>query len=341
MTRETTTSKSSLVSAIISPQFGLAVVGFTAFLFSISRPGNLPFFQPQDNKKVIHEEILANTQELLDDLVKMEPSKLAAEGKVDEALAEALKEVKGKPNDLRTLMCAGNVLVGFGDKSEGLKLLNKTLLMMPESRYVRLNYARKLYDSNHKAEAIEQYCILCKKYPALWTEPHLELANIYIKSDKPNLAAEQYKIILGFNPDDVDMKKRYAFALAAAGNEDEGFKNFAKACTVKKEEQSYADLGKSLISKYGNDPKKAISEMKIEVATKSKLVSPRITYTELLLYLGRKDEAKDAAEEAVKVDPQSLEAHALLAEVSSQLGDDDLALDEFRTAVKLLKTKHN
>jgi predicted Zn-dependent protease len=341
LARNTTISKSSLVSAIISPQVGLAVVGFVVFLLTISRPGNLPFFQPMDNKRVMHEEILANSQELLDDLAKMEPSKLAAEGKVDEALAEALKEVKGKPNDIGTLMCAGNVLVSFGDKSEGLKLLNKTLLMMPENRYVRLNYARKLYDSNRKAEAIEQYCLLCKKYPALWTEPHLELANIYIKSDKPNLAAEQYKIILGFNPDDIDMKKRYAFALAAAGNENEGFENFAKACSLKKEEQSYAAVGKALISKYGNDPKKAVSEMKIEVATKSKLVSPRITYTELLLYLRRKDEAKDAAEEAVKVDPQSLEAHALLAEVASQLGDDDLALDEFKNVVKLLKAKHN
>lgn len=340
MVRQMITFKNNLVSSICSPQVGLAAVGLVAFLLTIARPGNLPLFQRSDNKDVMHEEILANTQELLDDLVKMQPSKLAAEGKVDEALAAALKAVKDKPNDLLTLMCAGNILVAFGDKTEGLKLLNKTLLMMPDSRYVRLNYARRLYDSNRIADAIEQYNVLCKKFPAAWTEPHLELANIYIKSDKAALAAENYKIILGFNPDDVEMKKRYGLALAMAGDEKEGFENFSKACSVKKEQQSYTPLAKSLLSKYGNDPKKAVSEMKIEVATNAKQVAPRIAYTELLLYLGRKNEAKDSAEETITVDAQSLEAHALLSQVASELGDNTLSLEEFKNAVKLLKTKH-
>ena len=164
-----------------------------------------------------------------------------------------------------------------------MELLNKTLLMTPESRYVRLNYARRLADANHKTEAIEQYNILCKKYPALWTEPHLELANIYIKSDKAKLAADQYKAILGVDPNDAEMLKRYGLALAAADNEQEGFANFVKACSVKKDEQTYSAMAKALLSKNGNSASKAISEMKIEVATNSKQAAPRIAYTQLLL----------------------------------------------------------
>ncbi len=338
MVKATDTTKNEVVRALTSPQVGLAAFGLIAFVLTLARTGNLSLFQHVDNKKTVHEEIRANTQTIIDDLTKMEPAKLAAEGNVDEAILEALKEIKAKPDDLSTLMCTGNILVAFGSKEEGYKYLEKSVLLAPESRYVRLNYARRLADGDdqHKKQAIEQYNILCKKYPALWTEPHLELANLCIRTSNPKLAAEQYKIILGFSPDDVEMQKRYGFALAASGNEKEGFEAFVKACSASKDKQGYAIMAKSLLSKNENSAKKAISEIRIEVATKSQQTAPRMAYIQLLLYLERAEEAKALAEGLVKMDGQNPESHILLAEVALDLDDKALALNEFRSAVKLL-----
>ena len=80
MARPSLASKNELVSAILSPQVLLAVVGLAAFLLTVARPGNLPLFTGP-NKEGMKDEILANTQQVLDDVVKMEPSKLAADGK--------------------------------------------------------------------------------------------------------------------------------------------------------------------------------------------------------------------------------------------------------------------
>jgi predicted Zn-dependent protease len=324
-----------VLKGLATPQAVLAAVCVIAFWLTLVKAGSSgapPTGGPND--------LSLNSAQVLLDVQNMEPSKLAAEGNIDDAVSEAGRELNERPNDLRTVMCAGNMLSQYGDKEKGLQLLKKSLDLAPQSRYVRLNCARQLAACNRMEESIAQYLILCRTYPKQY-EPHFEIANVYMNSHKPNLAAEQYKIILDGNPGQTLVRKNYGLALSASGSAKEGFDNFIQACGVGKDEASYASVAKTVLQNNGNSVKKALGDMKIEVATKPKQMGPRITFAQLLLYLGRYDEAKDVALEAIKLDSSNPELYMVLAEANLKLDEKEEAKKAFSKAASALSASRS
>lgn len=310
--------KETVISGLSTPQAIIALICLVAFAIALDRRSRT--------------DLWINSAQVLIDVDKMYPSELLAQGNIDDAVAEANKEVVEHAGDLRTIICAGNILSQYGDKDTGFKLLHRSVDMAPHSCFILLNYARRLARAERTDEALEQYLDLCSRFPKQM-EPHVELANIYMYTGKPKMASEQYRIVLSLAPNYNLVKKDYALALAASGEIMEGFKGFVDACSVSKEEASYAATARALLANNGNSPRKAIGDMRIEVATKPKRVGPRITHAQLLLYLGREQEAKEVATDALKVDSHNPELYMVISEANLKLDDKDGAFRAFKKAV--------
>lgn len=338
MTKPISEVKEEIISGVTTPQTIIALVCLLGFALTLDRPGQHLLFAAGTSSNTKHSDLWVNSAQVLTDVEAMEAIKLLNQGNIDDAIGEATKEVNERPTDIRAVICAGNVISQYGDKQKGFQYLKKSVDMAPQSRYVLLNYARRLAEGSRTQEAIDQYQLLCRTFPKQ-LEPHLELANLYMTTGKPKQAAEQYKLILSGNPSLVLVKKNYGLALAASGNEKEGFQSFVDACSVDKDEASYASAAKAILQANGNSAKRAISDMRIEVATKSKRVAPRITFAQLLLYLGKDKEAKDVAGEGLRVDSHNPELYMVLAEANLKLDDKDNALRSFKKAVNSLGTR--
>ncbi|PWU00240.1 MAG: hypothetical protein C5B53_04265 [Candidatus Melainabacteria bacterium] len=318
--------KDSVLTGLSTPQAIIAVICLFVFAIVLHRTA--------------HPDLLINSAQILIDVDSMEPSRLLAQGNIDDAISEANREVSDRPGDLRTIICAGNVLSQYGDKEKGFQLLRKSVDMAPQSCYVLLNYARRLASTGRTNEAVDQYLAMGKNFPKQ-IEPHFELANIYMYTGKPQLAVEEYKLALSLNPNYNLVKKDYALAKAASGKLTEGFQDFVNACSVNKEDSSYALTVKALLANNGNSARKAIGGMRVEVATKPKRVGPRITHAQLLLYLGKEQEAKEVATDALKVDSHNPELYMVLSEANLKLDDKDAALRAFKKAVNSLSANRS
>lgn len=312
----------------------LAVLGLVLFVITLYRPGQvLKLSNSANNASNV---LWLNSAQLLTSADNLDSSKLAAQGYIDDALAEAEKEANDRSSDICYVIAAGNVLAQYGDKDKGFKLLKRSIEMAPQSFYVHLNFARKLRDGGHTEEAVDQYLMLIKNFPKQF-EPRFELAGIYINDHKPKEAAEQYKILLGKNHDSSLLKKDYGLAIGAIGHEQEGFQEFVQACSVPKEQASYGTAAQSVLKNNENTPRKAIGDMRIEIATKPKQVAPRIIYAQLLLYLGEAQQAKEVANEAIKVDGRNAEAYLTLSEANLKLADHEAAFKAFEKAIDNVK----
>jgi Flp pilus assembly protein TadD len=219
-----------LFTKVTVPPMIFALIAIIAFALTLRRATNLPTIPTalapsKDSQKMY-------TAVLLDDVANMEPARLLAAGQIDEAIGEANKEMQEKPNDLETIMCVGNVLSEKGDKQRGIDLLKQTVVLAPNSRYVRLNYARHLPLAGRSDEAMKEYEFLCKTFPKLWLDPRIELAAIYVQRGKAPEAAALQKTILEVEPDNTAVKRDYYLSQARTGQEDEGLKalpNFARS----------------------------------------------------------------------------------------------------------------
>jgi len=331
--------KEAVIAGITTPAAIIALICLVAFAITLDRSGKVVHIAGGPNGSP-HVDLWINSAQVLTDAENMEPAKLLAQGNIDDAIGEATREVNDRPSDLRTIICAGNVLSQYGDKQRGFELLRKSVDVAPQSCFVLLNYARQLASAGRTDEAVNQYLTLCKNFPKQ-IEPHLELANIYMYTGKPRLAVDHYKTILALSPDYNVVKKDYALALAASGSEKEGFQDFVAACSVNKEDASYSATARAILASNGNSARKAIGDMRIEVATKPKRVGPRITHAQLLLYLGREKEAKEVATDALKVDSHNPELYMVISEANLKLDDKDGALRAFKKAVNSLSANRS
>ena len=162
--------KEEVLTGISTPQAIIALVCLLAFAITLDRPGQVL------TTSSVHKDLWVDSAKVLTDVDNMEPSKLLAQGNIDDAVGEATKEVNERPTDIRTVICAGNVLSQVGDKQKGFQLLRKSVDLAPQSFYVLLNYARRLAAGERTNEAVDQYVVLSKTYPKQ-IEPRFELAN--------------------------------------------------------------------------------------------------------------------------------------------------------------------
>ncbi len=316
---------------LLSPHIALAVVAGIVFWFSIQSPDRLP---SPDKAPGAGVDASLSQPAVLDDIEKSEPMKLLKQGKNPEALAAANQLISEKPYDVRALMIAGDVIATAGDKAHGIDLLRKTTFLSPQSRYVRLNYARYLAKTERYEEATSQYEQLCK-YSDSWTIPRLELAEIYKTLGSLDKAKEKLKEVVSADTKDGAARKLLGITMANEGKE--GFEEFLKGCALEQLQGLPPDL-KAYVTKAGS-ALKAEGLLKTEVAAKPEDPTPLMLLGELYLNTNRVQDAKSLIlpqvqhRQSINSDP---DVHFVLSQVLDKTGDHDGAFMEFKGGARLL-----
>jgi len=309
----------------------------------------------------------ASSERLLADVDKMTPpgspqgpsiQDLLERGQTNDALQAARQRLRTNPYDLKTLMCAGNIFSQVPDSSnEGFELLRRSVQLAPQSRWVHLNYARKLAQAKRYEEAIPEY----KKLAALnavgapmsdpislvwkpampvaaendtWTTPRYELAQLYIDLHQFGDAAQTLRDALQIDGKNGAKRKQLGLALAADNKVDEGFNEFKRAVS---DLQGYPSEVEDVMQKNGDDPTKALADVRSMIAGSPQETDLKLDEARLLIANKKYDEAKAVLDAMLKEDKDDADAHLVLAEVYIDQKNPDLAKAELTEAARLVR----
>lgn len=318
---------------------GLAFIAIVLFSSTVIRPDLMSMIKGDSSDLKSSHDASVCTEQLLIEIDNMEPSKFLAQGKIDEAIGEAVQLLKEKPYDVKRVMCAGNILTKVGDKERGLQLLKKTPYLAPQSRYVRLNYARRLNEAKRYHEATEQYKILTNTFPRLWDTPRLELARLFVETKQFALATDEFRAILQYDSNNGSLRKELGLAMAAQGEVKEGYNEFLRGFACELNLVDYPPVIRQQIEQNDGSVEKTILKLRADVIARPEQKIPRLLLGKLLLSTGRTSDAKDVLVEAIANHYSDPELHQILAQVFHRLNDLDRSLSEFRLAVNLRKKR--
>ncbi len=327
---------------LFSVPVGVAILAACGFWFTTNNPDNLSTQTPNQADKETNNRL--NSELLFEDVAKTEAAKLFAAGKNSEAIQEANQELSKSPFDVVTLVACGNVLVQAGDKAqqaEGLKHLLKSIYLCPQSRYVRLNYARQLVHAKRfkENEAPAQYKLLMAKSPG-WTTPFSELGDLYLETNDPQKAVEQFEHVTQNDTNNGTAQKKLGLAMAAAddANEKAGFEEFIKGYTIEQKQGIPADLA-AYLKRFGDDKAKAEETLKKEAGNDFAHPDKLVLLGELYASENKLHLAKELLIPAAKSsdDIPEPDVFVLLAEVLHDLKDDTGAEEQFKTAAQKIR----
>ncbi len=339
-----TTSSNQAVTAGEKPSFWrivahvsivsvVTLLSVALFYVTIIKPDSVSMVNPE---KVQDQSIVG--EQILKDVAEMSPNKLL-EVQDDTAKNAALSLLKDKPYDLKVLMCAGNVLCQTGEEAKGLALLKKSVYLAPESRYVRLNYARRLAAAKQYPEAIAQYQRLEQAFPSGWPLPQIELARLYMDKDDFVNAESQYRKISRDDPSNGAMLKQLGVAMACAGDTKVGYEEFLEGIATERK-SAHMDPGlKEVLDRSHGDYEKAIDSLKAQISRTPKEEYFRLLLAQLQSSMGKQQGALNTLRVTRSNFDQDPTLHELFSEVFYKLDDKEASFGEFQKAVALEQKK--
>jgi predicted Zn-dependent protease len=276
----------------VSWQAGFAVLSLVGFLFTIVNPDMVPSNAGPTNR--VEKDLNLVTEAVLDDVKGTAPMKLLAEGNYNGAIAAADGQLKATPWDVKTMMVVGDVYCEApkGDKDKGLSLLKKSVAMCPESRYIRINYARHLTAANKLDEAVTQYELLDKSTTEEWTPMRIELANVYLAKSEFSKAVDTLKKVMQNDTKNGAAQELLGFAMARNNDDDEGFEEFSKGFAVRKVQNQLTELN-GYLAQNNNSNSDAEANLTKEVKENPENQYRVILLGELLLLENKTKAAKD------------------------------------------------
>jgi len=324
----------AIIKALVTPALLFAIVAVTAFGFSIIKPEEILPAEVVGAQG--SEEAILYSPEVLKKADSMEPNRLFAAGKLDQAMTKAYALAASKPYDVIANMAAGNVLVQSETEDvsqEGYRLLKRSVSLAPRSRYVRSNLAENLAKQKKFDEAIDQYQLIIQGFPR-WAKPRLALANIYLTTDRPKQAADELAVAVDLEPNNGATKKLRGIALARAGQIKEGFDEYIMGAALEKIHQGLPEDLKQQLTVHGS-LMKAENYYLQELRNRPDDVTMRYMLGRIYLYEERYAEAKARLLEARKHASSDADIRRNLSIVLKKLGEDSLATNEFMMSVKL------
>jgi predicted Zn-dependent protease len=339
----TSTSAEPFWKVVASWQF-LSVLGFAVLFWFTSIRIESADLKPSHNLGVeLKTSEQYTTEQVLADVDSLPASQMMVAGKTADAISAARQMVRQNPNDVLALMCAGNVLSQNPDTAEdGFKYLRRSVYLAPMSRWVRFNYARKLYEAKRYEEAIPQYEILANEQPEQWTDARYELAQLYMDMKQFDKAVEQLNSALQYERNRGLTYKQIGIAMAAAANtnQDEGFTAFKKGvslenATDRKELANCPGEVEPLVKQNDGDKAKALAQVEDQI--KAQPDDPDLKIEEARLYIAcnRLDDAKKALTDLEQKDKDDPDVFETKAQLLLMQNDETGAKQAFQEAVKL------
>ncbi len=343
----------SFLRNVIGVQLFLGLVGCVLFFITVGRPTNVVDLVLTPKVKAAVDPT-TNSEKFMKEINQMEPLVLLAKGKKDLAAKAMKKLLTDKPDEVRTLVCAGEYYYHLGDNNKGYEYVDKSVAAAPDSKYILLNRARHISLEGKDAEALEAYEALVKRFPEPWAGPHEELAKMYQRQHNADGMVKEYKAVLdAFSTDEVkasgderlvargaDIRKRLGMALCAQGDPKGGFEEFVKGFTIEKDSQGYPESVRTVVERNGGLVEGAINEERGLIEKDPNDLNARLMLARLQLSLSRYFDAETQLNEVMKKNEGLAELHEIKAELlfrqAQNEEDKAKAMGEFEMASRLM-----
>jgi predicted Zn-dependent protease len=275
------------------------------------------------------------TEGSINEIDQMPPMQLMREGKNDEAIAAARELVKHDQDNVKNLICAGDVLCETKQtRKDGLAYLQKSTYSAPKERWVAINYARKLAANERVEQAIAQYLAINKKFPD-FTRARFEVAQLYLNNREFDDAV---KVLEPARVKDVHVnyaQKQWGLVEAVTDAED-AFPDF-KSGVEREIKAGYPGEVESIIQKTGSDTEKPLEEVRTAMNRKPEDIGLKLTEVQLLIAGKKLDDAKTALAKILQGHAKEPAVQLQLAELDLWNGDQAGAKTAFDEAAKLTK----
>lgn len=336
-------SKISIVFDMILPVV-VAVVCCGAFVktgkLAKDKTGIYGLTAEQYDLEVKDRTIAADT--VVAEINKLEPLKLLSHGEAGPAILSAKALIAKKPNDTRALMAAGMVLVEAGNKAEkelGISYCNKAFEQAKYSAYIRLLYGRQLAIMHRDEDAIAVYEKIIELFPSTWSTPHKELAALYMRTNSSAKAVKELTELLKSDNSDPGVQRELGLALAQDGKQQEGFEEFQKGFTREKDLLGYPYAVKDIVEAHAGIVSSALKDTEKRYQKNPEDLKTLLTLARLYIASNRFKEARDIANQAIKLREVDPEVHEVMSEIMCNQNQSQSGYDEFRAAASYIHMK--
>jgi tetratricopeptide (TPR) repeat protein len=231
-----------------APRWALALVGVTVGMLYAARI----VIRDRDWKN----DIVFYTQAL-----KLEPEPslilnlglaLAAQGRIDEAMAQYSELLRLKPDSPIALMAhldLGIALAGQGRTDEAVTQFSEALRIKPDYAEGHNNLGNALANQGRTDEAVAQFSEALRLKPD-FPEAHLNLGLALALQGRIDKATAQYSEALRIKPDFPEAHLNLGVALAGQGRTDEAAAQFSEALRLKPDyPEAHLNVGNTLASR--------------------------------------------------------------------------------------------
>lgn len=283
--------------------------------------------QTVDNQNIDSIELIKKSE-------SYKPAKLAAKGKLIDAVMAAQTLVEEKPHEAAAYLCAGNIMMKANLKEDGLKHLKTATAMAPRNRFVRLAYARALATTGHTGDAIIQYKQLSARAPNFF-EVRMELAQLLMLHNEPGEAVTELKELIKLFPEKSVLHKMCGVALAKSGKAEAGLDEYMAGVEAEGRTGRPEALGSILSGFASMDKAKYYLQQRVAEKPDDPLLKLRLA--QVYMYLDKYPEAKNALVQAKEKDPSNPEIHRSLAVLYQKTNERKSAVTEFMQSVSMEK----
>jgi choline-sulfatase len=301
------------------------------------------FREDQRLNKLVEQKNYAEARLLCDDMLRERPgfadchlqmSKIAAaEGRLDAALAAAVKAVAvGPKNDRAHLQLAG-LLQARGDVDGAIVHLRQALAIDPSAPDTRMQLGRALAEKGQLDEAGRLIGTVATSEPQS-ARAALQLGYVQAKQGKLTEAVASYRRALALDPKSAEAHAYLGSALAAQSQWDEAITQLEAALRSRAQSAELHDwLGVALREKGRTE--EALAHFREAVRLDPSLALAHFNLGRALKQQGKLDEAVVQYRRALAIDPRLAAAHNSLGSALGAQGLVREAIREFREALRL------
>jgi len=258
----------------------------------------------------------------------------AAEGRIDEAIAEYRRALEAIPDYAEARNNLGALLVRSGRWKEAVAEYREVLRLRPEQAEMHSNLGDVLSRLGRDAEAVASF-EEALRLDAECVQAHNNLGIVLERQGQRDAAADHYQAALSARPDYEEAHYNLANLLARSGDVEGAISHFREAIRLDpRYVPAYNNLGNALFGQ-GRLPE-AAEEYRKALSVDPGFLDAHNNLANVLAGSGRYDEAIVHYRRALEIDPDYGMAHLNLGYTLEVQGVRAEAIERYRRALELM-----
>ncbi|UCF14951.1 MAG: tetratricopeptide repeat protein, partial [Phycisphaerales bacterium] len=269
-----------------------------------------------------------------DQLTRLDKAiQLVSDMKYDAAAEQLRIHLFEKPACIHGRLAAAAICLGNCRLQQAIDELNSVYMRQPTNTMALYALGHCYERLGKESQAVEFYqdCLKFKRYLEL---PAQRLAAIYYKNGQLDRAVEQYELLQSEYPDDISTLVTLGHLYMAAGEGEQAMATFNKAILMHPDNFHAEDDEVDLLIAEGQlyEALEQIDDFLCDQPGRTDLLLRR---ADVLRMLGSTTDAVSQYEAVVRMCPDLLEAAIKLGTQYLQMGQDELAAEQFNRAVEI------